>query len=104
MEQADVLIIGAGASGGVAAGALAEAGFDVLCLEQGDWPDPADYPAPRSTYELEARKQWSGSPNVRNRPSDYPVDDGDSDVVPLMYSGVGGSMVLYAADWPRLLP
>lgn len=71
MEQADVLIIGAGASGGVAAGALTEAGFDVLCLEQGDWPDPADYPAPRATYELEARKQWSGSPNVRNRPSDY---------------------------------
>jgi len=104
MEQADVLIIGAGASGGVAAGALTEAGFDVLCLEQGDWPDPADYPAPRATYELEARKQWSGSPNVRNRPSDYPVNDGDSDVVPLMYAGVGGSMVMYAADWPRLLP
>jgi choline dehydrogenase-like flavoprotein len=104
MDEAEVLIIGAGASGGVAAGALVEAGFDVLCLEQGDWPDPADYPAPRPTYELEARKQWSGSPNVRGGDGDYPIDDGRSDVVPLMFSGVGGSMVLYAADWPRLLP
>ncbi|MCE0764155.1 GMC family oxidoreductase [Pseudonocardia kujensis] len=104
MEQADVLIIGAGASGGVAAGALAEAGFDVLCLEQGDWPDRADYPAQRGTYELEARKQWSGSPNVRRDPSDYPINDTDSAVVPLMYAGVGGSMIMYAGDWPRLLP
>ena len=35
----DVLIIGAGASGAVAAKRLVEEGFDVVCLEQGDWPD-----------------------------------------------------------------
>lgn len=104
MEQTDVLVIGAGASGGVAVSALAEAGFDVLCLEQGEWPDRADYPAPRATYELESRKQWSASPNIRRSPADYPVDEGDSDIATLMYAGVGGSMVLYAADWPRLLP
>ncbi|OBJ95441.1 glucose dehydrogenase [Mycolicibacterium fortuitum] len=104
MEHADVLIIGAGASGGVAAGALSTAGFDVVCLEQGNWPDRADYPAQRSTYELEARKQWSGSPNVRANPADYPIDDSASDIAPLMFAGVGGSMVLYAGDWPRLLP
>ena len=34
-EPADVLIIGAGASGGVVALRLAEAGFSVVCLEQG---------------------------------------------------------------------
>jgi len=104
MEQADVLIIGAGASGGVAAGAFAAAGFDVLCLEQGTWPDRTEYPAQRRTYELEARKQWSGSPNIREKQADYPINDGDSAVAPLMYAGVGGSMTLYAGDWPRLLP
>ncbi|MFE7423361.1 GMC family oxidoreductase [Rhodococcus sp. NPDC057529] len=104
MDEADVLIIGAGASGGVAAGALVEAGFDVVCLEQGEWPTPSDYPANRSTYELEARKQWSASPNLRGATTDYPINESSSDISPLMYSGVGGSMVLYAADWPRLLP
>ncbi|MCZ1075629.1 GMC family oxidoreductase [Rhodococcus sp. A5(2022)] len=104
MEQADVLIIGAGASGGVAAGALAVAGFDVLCLEQGTWPDRTEYPAQRTTYELEARKQWSGSPNIRDKRVDYPINDAESAVAPLMYAGVGGSMTLYAGDWPRLLP
>jgi len=32
------------------------------------------------------------------------VEDSGSDVAALMYAGVGGSMILYAADWPRLLP
>jgi len=104
MQKSDVLIIGAGAAGGVAAAALAGAGVSVTCLEQGDWPTPADYPAPRRSYELEARKQWSASPNVRALDVDYPIDDEESDIVPLMYAGVGGSMTLYAADWPRLLP
>jgi len=34
-EPADVLIIGAGASGAVVALRLAQAGFKVVCLEQG---------------------------------------------------------------------
>ena len=32
----DVLIVGAGASGAVAAKRLAEGGFKVVCVEQGD--------------------------------------------------------------------
>ena len=49
-------------------------------------------------------KQWSPDPNVRAGPADYPIDVSESDIVPLMYSGVGGSTVLYAGDWPRLTP
>ena len=44
------------------------------------------------------------SPNVRNRPEDYPVVHDDSDIEPLMYNAVGGSMIIYAGTWPRMLP
>ena len=50
-EHADVLIVGAGASGGVAALRLARPA-SVVCLEQGDWPDPDDYPGAGPDWEL----------------------------------------------------
>ena len=64
-EPADVLIIGAGASGAVVALRLAEAGFKVVCLEQGEWLDRADYPGNKLDWELKARKDWATSPNIR---------------------------------------
>ena len=76
----------------------------VLCLEQGEWPDRADYPGPQPDWELQALGSWSADPNVRQARSDYPVDADESDMVPLMFNGVGGSMVLYAGDWPRMTP
>ena len=103
-QRAGVVIVGAGASGGVVGRRLAEAGFRVVCLEQGHWQDPADFPGPRAEYELLARKQWSGSPNVRGLPEDYPVDEAESDIATLMFNGVGGSLILYAGDWCRLRP
>jgi len=102
--RADVLIIGAGASGGVVGRRLAEAGFDVVCLEQGHWRDPAEYPGQRPDWELQAQKQWSPDPNVRQNAEDYPVNSEESEIVPLMFNGVGGSMILYAGDWPRMVP
>jgi choline dehydrogenase-like flavoprotein len=103
-ERADVLVVGAGASGGVVGRRLAEAGFRVVCLEQGAWPDRSDYPGVRPDWELQAQKQWSPDPNVRRNPADYPINVEESEIVPLMFNGVGGSMILYAGDWPRLLP
>lgn len=103
-DRADVLIIGAGASGGVVGRRLAEAGFDVVCLEQGEWPDRNDYPGPKPDWELQALRQWSADPNVRQNPADYPVNADESEIVPLMFNGVGGSTILYAGDWPRMLP
>ena len=102
--RADVLIIGAGAAGGVVGRRLAEAGMDVLCLEQGEWPDRGAYPGPKPDWELQTMKQWSADPNIRAGQADYPIDSSASDIEPLMYSGVGGSTVLYAGDWPRMTP
>jgi choline dehydrogenase-like flavoprotein len=101
---ADVLIIGAGASGGVAALRFAEAGFHVVCLEQGDWTDVSSYPGGGPEWELAIGKQWSSSPNIRQNPADYPIDDSNSDLTITNFNGVGGSTVMYAAIWPRMLP
>jgi choline dehydrogenase-like flavoprotein len=103
-QPADVLIIGAGASGGVAATRLIDAGYRVVCLEQGPWPDRSSFPGTTDEWELAGRQLWSGDPNVRRAPADYPIDLSTSDVGVLNYNGVGGGTVLYAAQWPRLLP
>ncbi|MFZ0386615.1 MAG: GMC family oxidoreductase [Solirubrobacteraceae bacterium] len=103
-EQVDVLIVGAGASGGVVAKRLASAGISVVCLEQGHWHELDEFPAPRPEYELLARKQWGHSPNDRALPQDYPVEESESDIATLMFNGVGGSLILYAGDWSRLHP
>jgi len=103
-EPADVLIIGAGASGGVVGKRLAEAGFKVVCLEQGEWHRKEDYPGIRLDWELQQRKQWATSPNIRGLDQDYPIVEEDTPVSPLMFNGVGGSTLIFAGAWPRALP
>ena len=101
---ADVLIIGAGASGSVAGKHLAEAGIDVVCLEQGPKVDNSEFWGDKPEWELMAQKRWHPNPNVRDLENDYPVDTSESDVNPLMYNAVGGSTILYAAHWQRFMP
>jgi choline dehydrogenase-like flavoprotein len=103
-ERADVLVVGAGASGSVVAKHLAEAGFDVVCLEQGSWVDPSAYPGESLEWELAATGRWHVNPNDRRLPEDYPCETSDSDINPLMHNAVGGSTIHYAAQWMRFLP
>ena len=103
-DRADVLVIGAGASGSVAAKHLAEAGFGVVCLEQGGWHSASDFPGDKLEWELASLKRWHPNPNVRGLPEDYPCDTSGSDVNPLMVNAVGGSTIHYGAQWMRLLP
>ena len=43
LHRTDVVIVGLGATGGVAALPLAQAGLDVVGLEAGRWMSPADH-------------------------------------------------------------
>ena len=93
-EPADVLIVGAGASGGVVALRLAEAGFRVVCLEQGDWHDRAEYRgagarlgADHAQAVVDAAPTSAASRRTTRSTSRTPRSS------PLMFSGVGGSML-----------
>ena len=97
-------MIGAGASGAAVAWRLAKSGFKVVCLEQGPWRRPEDYPTTRDDWQLRLRTDWSLDPNVRNLPEDYPVNDNQSDISPLMFNAVGGSTIHWTAHTPRFHP
>jgi choline dehydrogenase-like flavoprotein len=102
--RADVLVIGAGAAGSVAAKHLAEAGFRVVCLEQGGWRSAGEFPGDKLEFELLAQRQWNADPNVRGRPEDYPTESSESDVAPVMFNAVGGSTIHFGAQWARMRP
>ena len=101
-EACDVLIIGAGATGSLAATVLAGAGLDVMCLEQGSWVEPGDHPHYSSDWTWQRRTNWNSDVNKRHHPDDYPVESDSSQV--LMWNGVGGSTNVYGAIWPRYRP
>jgi len=103
-DKVDVLIIGAGASGAAVAWSLADTRMKILCLEQGDWVKPTDYPSNGRDWEARLFSDFATSPNRRARPTDYPVNDDNSPIKVLNFNGVGGSTIVYAAHYPRLHP
>jgi choline dehydrogenase-like flavoprotein len=103
-DPVDVLIIGAGAAGAAIAWSLAETRMNILCLEQGDWMDPATYPSTGMDWEMRRFGDFGLSPNSRGRPEDYPVNDAESPIRTSMFAAVGGSTILYAAHFPRFRP
>jgi choline dehydrogenase-like flavoprotein len=103
-EIVDVLIIGAGASGAAIAWSLAETRMNIVCLEQGGWMNPADYPGMAGDWEARQLGDFGLSPNTRGRRDDYPVNDSGSPIAASMFNAVGGSTILYAAHFPRFHP
>ncbi len=103
-EPVDVLIIGAGAAGAAMAWSLTDTRMKILCLEQGDWMNPNDYPTTGMDWEARQFAEFGLSPNGRGRVEDYPVNDSESPIAISNFNAVGGSTILYAAHFPRFRP
>ena len=105
-EIADVLVIGAGAAGAALTKRLTDLGAKVVCLEQGGWVKPSDYPSTRPNWEIQIRRgAFHFSPNVRKRWEDYPVvETGTHPPDVLMFNAVGGSTHHWTGHFPRFHP
>ena len=106
LKPTEVVIVGMGAAGGVAALPLAQAGLDVIGLEAGTWLTPKDF-APdelRNNYRAwpqSAQKANREVPTHRtNASSPYSVR---APFHPMM-NGVGGTSLHYWAQSWRLSP
>ena len=110
-DQADAVIVGAGASGGVVAKELAAAGMKVVLLERGALIDPAKY---RQHDELATRRTGSPLPDYAPSETRHPREfrfQGEKEFRKILPSGgsygwmggvVGGGQLTYAAlMWRR---
>jgi gluconate 2-dehydrogenase alpha chain len=106
LKKTDVLIVGMGATGGVAALPLAQAGLEVIGLEAGTWLSASDF-APdelrnnyrgwpqlvqKANHEVPTHRRREGAP-YSQRPSVHP-----------MMNAVGGTTIHYWAQSWRLNP
>ena len=104
LDKVDVLIIGSGASGAAVAWSLADTRMRIVCLEQGDWVKPSDYPSNGRDWEARLFSDFAINPNRRARPTDYPINDANSPIKVVNFNGVGGSTIMYTAHFPRMHP
>lgn len=89
--DAEFLVVGSGAGGATTAVVLAEAGRDVLVLEEGPWVDP-DAVVPFSMAEMEAKYRHQGASAALGSPA-------------IAYAEgrcVGGSTEINSGLWHRL--
>ncbi|HEX4748371.1 MAG TPA: GMC family oxidoreductase [Bryobacteraceae bacterium] len=105
-NEVDILVIGAGAAGAVLTKRLTDLGAKVMCLDQGGWIKPSDYPSQRPDWEIQLRRgAFHFSPNIRKRWEDYPVTEtGANPPAVLMFNAVGGSTHHWAGHFPRFHP
>lgn len=101
-ELVDVLVIGSGPAGAAVTKRLTDLGAKVLCLEQGDWVNRAEYPSVRPNWEISIRTYFY--PNIRKLPEDYPVTTGGELRAVQMANAVGGTSIHYTAHFPRFHP
>ena len=72
---ADVLVIGAGASGAAFTWSLSQAGIRVVCLEHGGLVSPSLFPVSEPGAQLHFQTDFHPNSSVRRLPEDYAVND-----------------------------
>lgn len=109
-EEVDFLIVGSGASGGVLARELSQAGFSVVVLEQGPYRTAADFRHDElATFiqgDLTSHPSWSDEQTFRHDETDKAVVRGPgTGPPPALYARtVGGSSVHFSGNYWRLHP
>ena len=103
-NKADVLVIGAGASGAAFTWSLTQAGIKVVCLEQGGWVPLDAFPTSEPDSLLHWQTDFHPNPNVRRLDEDYPINEDETPISPLMYNAVGGSTIHWGSHFPRFHP
>ena len=103
-DIADVLVVGAGASGAAFTWSLAQAGINVVCLEQGGWVPTDAFPVSEATAHIHWQTDFHPDPGFRGLPEDYPINEDETPIAPLMYNAVGGSLIHWGAHFPRFHP
>jgi gluconate 2-dehydrogenase alpha chain len=106
-DEADVLLVGMGAMGGLVAPVFAEAGLDVVALEAGPWRTSEDF-VPDELGHAYYRRAGMGpkfdkeTPQWRRTESDETQEATFS--LGRMMNGVGGSVIHYGAWLRRFHP
>ncbi|MDG4889781.1 GMC family oxidoreductase [Mesorhizobium sp. WSM4887] len=102
--EADVVIIGSGPTGGAAAWRLASAGLDVVCLERGGWFPYEKIDREGPDWERRREQEFNSNPNIRRGAADYPIDDNETPIKPMIGNNVGGGSIYWSAHVPRFKP
>ncbi len=104
-DTVDFAVVGSGAAGGVLAKELSQAGFNVICFEQGPWQQPSQFSHDELAIERENEMLNTAFEPYQTFRMSEAESAGRNHGRGLLYRrAVGGSSVHFAANYWRLRP